>query len=73
MRKYVKDLLEGIDEHIRKTRDWKTCDTHYRYHIRDKVTPHSHIIRANENQDLWSIYAVNLADLLPQLLKPTIR
>jgi hypothetical protein len=30
MEKHVKDLMEGIDEHIRQIGDWETCDTHYR-------------------------------------------
>jgi hypothetical protein len=28
MEKHVKDLMEGIDEHIRQVGDWETCDTH---------------------------------------------
>jgi hypothetical protein len=39
MEKYVKDLMEEIDEHIRQVGDWGTCDTNYRFHISEKVTP----------------------------------
>jgi hypothetical protein len=38
-----------------------TCDTHYRHHINEKVTPHSQLTRANENPDFWSIYAIKLS------------
>jgi hypothetical protein len=48
---YVKDLMEGIDEHIRQAGDWETCDTHYRYHVNEKVTPHSQLTRVNEKPD----------------------
>jgi hypothetical protein len=61
MEKYVKDLMSGLDEHIRQVGDWATCDTHYRYHVHEKVTPHSQLTRANENQDFWSSYAVKLS------------
>jgi hypothetical protein len=61
MEKYVKDLMEGIDEHLRQVGDWETCDTHYRYHINKKVTPHSKLTRANENPDFWSSYAIKLS------------
>jgi hypothetical protein len=61
MEKYVKDLMEGIDEQIQQVGDWETCDTHYRYHINEKVTPHSQLTRANENPDFWSRYAVKLS------------
>jgi hypothetical protein len=33
--------MEEIDEHIRQAGDWETCDTHYRYHVNEQVTPHS--------------------------------
>jgi hypothetical protein len=58
--KHVKDLMEEIDEHIRKIGDWETCDTHYTYHVNEKVTPHSQLTRANENPDFWSSYAIKL-------------
>jgi hypothetical protein len=58
---YINDFLEGINEHIRQTGDWTTFDTHYRYHIRGNVTPHSHITRVTENQDFWSSCAVKLS------------
>jgi hypothetical protein len=61
MEKYVKDLMEGIDEHIQQVGDWETCDTHYRYHVNKKVTPHSQLTRANENPDFWSSYAIKLS------------
>jgi hypothetical protein len=61
MEKHVKDLMEGIDKHIRQIGDWETCDTHYRYHVNEKVTPHSQLTRANENPDLWSSYAIKLS------------
>jgi hypothetical protein len=41
MKKHFKDLMEGIDEHLRQVGDWETCDTHYRYHVNEKVTPQS--------------------------------
>jgi hypothetical protein len=59
--KHVKDLTEGIDEHILQVGDWETCDTHYRYHVNQKVTPHSQLARANENPDFWSSYAIKLS------------
>jgi hypothetical protein len=59
-KKHVKDLMEGIDEHLRQVGDWETCDTHYRYHVNEKVTPHSQLTRANENPDFWSSYAIKL-------------
>jgi hypothetical protein len=52
--------MEGIDEHIRQVGDWETCDTHYRYHVNEKVTPYSQLTRVNENPNLWSSYAVKL-------------
>jgi hypothetical protein len=61
MEKYVKDLVAGIDEHIRQVGDWAKCDTHYRYLVNGKVTPHSQLTRANDNQDFWSCYAVKLS------------
>jgi hypothetical protein len=61
MGKYVKDLMEGIDEQIQQVGDWETCDTHYRYHVNKKVTPHSQLTRASENPDFWSSYAVKLS------------
>jgi hypothetical protein len=61
MEKHVKDLMEGIDEHIRQIGDWETCDTNYRYHVNEKVTPHSQLTRANENPDFWSSYAIKLS------------
>jgi hypothetical protein len=36
MEKNVKDFVG----------DWETCDTHYRYHVNEKVTPHSQLMRA---------------------------
>jgi hypothetical protein len=53
--------MEGIDEHIRQVGDWETCDTHYRYHVNKKVTPHSQLTRANENPHFWSSYAIKLS------------
>jgi hypothetical protein len=44
-----------------KVGDWETCDTHYRYHVNKKVTPHSQFTRANENPDFWSSYAIKLS------------
>jgi hypothetical protein len=61
MEKYVNDLMVGLDEHIRQVGDWETCDTHYRYHVNEKVPPHIQLTRANENQDFWSSYAVKLS------------
>jgi hypothetical protein len=61
MEKHVKDLMEGIDEHIRQVGDWETCNTHYRYHVNEKVTPHSQLTRVNENPDFWSSYAIKLS------------
>jgi hypothetical protein len=61
MEKNVKGLMLGLDEHIRQVGDWETCDTHYRYHVNEKATPHRKLTRANENQDFWSIYAVKLS------------
>jgi hypothetical protein len=61
MEKYVKDLMEGIDEHLRQVGDWETCDTHYIYHVNEKVTPHSQLTRAKENPDFWSSYAIRLS------------
>jgi hypothetical protein len=61
MEKDVNDLMEGIDEHIRQTGDWETCDTHYRYHINKKVTPHNQLTRVNNNPDFWSSYAIRLS------------
>jgi hypothetical protein len=61
MEKHVKDLMEGIDELIRQVGDWETCDTHYRYHVNKKVTPHSQLTRENENPDFWSSYAIKLS------------
>jgi hypothetical protein len=58
--KYVKDLMEVINEHLRQVGDWETCDTHYRYHVNEKVTPHSQLTRANENPDFRSSYAIKL-------------
>jgi hypothetical protein len=53
--------MKGIDEHIRQIGDWETYDTHYRYHVNEKVTPHSQLTRANENPDFWSSYAIKLS------------
>jgi hypothetical protein len=61
MEKHVKDLMEGIDEHIRQVGDCETCDTHYRYHVNEKVTPHSQLTRSNENPNFWSSYAIKLS------------
>jgi hypothetical protein len=61
MEKHVNDLMEGIDEHLRQVGDWETCNTHYRYHVNEKVTPHSQLTRANENPDFWSSYAIKLS------------
>jgi hypothetical protein len=61
MEKYVKDLMVGLDEHTRQVGDRETCDTRYRYHVNEKVTPHSQLTRANENQDFWSSYAFKLS------------
>jgi hypothetical protein len=47
----IKDLLEGIDKNIRQASNWTTCNTHYRYHISEKVTPSIQITQANDNQD----------------------
>jgi hypothetical protein len=61
METYVKDLMEGIDEHLQQVGDWETCNTHYIYHVNEKVTPHSQLTRANENPDFWSSYAIKLS------------
>jgi hypothetical protein len=58
MKTYVKDFMEGIDKHIQQVGDWGKCHTHCIFHINKKVTLHSQITRANENQDFWSSYAV---------------
>jgi hypothetical protein len=61
MEKHVKDLMEGIDEHIRQIGNWETCDTHYRYQVNEKVTPYSQLTRRNENPAFWSSYAIKLS------------
>jgi hypothetical protein len=53
--------MEGIDEHLRQVGDWETCNTHYRYHVNEKVTPHSQLTRANVNPDFWSSHAIKLS------------
>jgi hypothetical protein len=53
--------MEGIDKHLRQVGDWETCNTHYRYHVTEKVTPHSQLTRVNENPDFWSSYAIKLS------------
>jgi hypothetical protein len=55
MEKHVKDLMDGIDEHIRHIGDWETCYTHYRYHVNEKVTQHSQLTRACYNVDIKTI------------------
>jgi hypothetical protein len=53
--------MEGIEDHLQQAGDWETCDTHYRYHVNEKVTSHSQLTRANENPDFWSSYAIKLS------------
>jgi hypothetical protein len=53
--------MEEIAEHIPQVADWETCDTHFRYHANEKVTPHSQLTRANENPDSWSSYGIKLS------------
>jgi hypothetical protein len=65
--------MEGIDEHIRQVGYWETCDTHYRYHINEKFTPHSQLTRANENRIFGPDMPSNLADPLFQPWKLTKR
>jgi hypothetical protein len=61
MEKQVKDRMEGINEDIRQAAYWETRDTHYRYYVNEKFTPHSQLTRANENPDFWSSYAIELS------------
>jgi hypothetical protein len=61
MEKYVKDLMEVIDELLQQVGDWEKCDTHYSYRVNEKVTPQCQLTRANGNPDFWSSYAIKLS------------
>jgi hypothetical protein len=60
MEKYIKYLLEGIDENIQQIEDWTTDVAHYRYHVKEKVTAQSEMTRAADNQYVWTHYAVKI-------------
>jgi hypothetical protein len=56
MEKYMVDLLSNIDEHIKDTSDWSACDNHFRFNIREKVTPDD-VMQSAGNFSFWKSYA----------------
>jgi hypothetical protein len=56
MEKYMIDILNNINDHIKDTGDWSACDNNYLFNSGERVTPDD-VMRIAGNLSFWKSYA----------------
>jgi hypothetical protein len=59
MEKYMADLLNNLDSHIKDIGEWNESDGHYRYNTMEQVTPDD-VMCNTANSGFWKTYAATI-------------